>query len=333
MGLRNGREFTICLDAETGREVWGTATGTAFSNDQGNGPRGTPTIDGDRVYVLGGNGDLACLDAQSGQIRWAGNILKEFNASNIVWGISESPLVDGDRVVVTPGGRGAGMVALNKLTGKTIWSAAVPGNPQTGYSSAIVSQAGGTKQYVNFLHTAVVGIDAQSGRVLWGSETPANGTANCSSPIASGNYIFAASGYGTGGTLIEVSGSGGKVTSRDVYHTREMKNHHGGMVLHEGHIYGTDEAILRCLELSTGNLKWQSRSVGKGAVVYADGRIILRSEQGPVAMFVATTEGYQEQGRFNPPTSNRPSWSHPVVANGCLLLRDQDELYCYSLRD
>jgi outer membrane protein assembly factor BamB len=332
MGLRNGKEETICLDLENGKEIWGTPTGTAFSNDQGNGPRGTPTLDGDFAYVLGGNGDLACLDRNNGQIKWSGNILREFDARNIVWGISESVLIDGEKAVVTPGGNGAAMVALNKNTGKLLWKAAVPGNPQTGYSSPIIVTAGGVKQYVNFLHTAVVGIDANTGKTLWGSTSAANGTANCSSPVASGNFVFAASGYGTGGTLIELAPGGGGVQSRDVYHTNNMKSHHGGMVLLDGHIYGTDEGIMTCLDLRTGDMKWQDRSVGKGAIVYADGHLILRSEQGPVAMFAATSEGYQEQGRFNPPKSNRPSWAHPVVAEGCLFLRDQDKLYCYAVK-
>ncbi len=332
MGNRGNEEMTLCFDLETGREIWATATGNAYREGQGNGPRGTPTLDGDRVYVLGGNGDLACLERIQGKILWKGNILREYNAQNIVWGISESVLIDGDKAVFTPGGQGATMVAVNKLTGKEIWRSAVPGNPQTGYSSIVVSEVGGVRQYVNFVHTAVIGVDAKNGKPLWGNESAANGTANCSSPLTNGPYVFAASGYGTGGTLLELTAARGNVNARQIYHTNEMKNHHGGMVAIDGYLYGTDEQILRCIELKTGETKWQSRSVGKGSVVFADGHIILRSENGPVAMFAASPAGYEEQGRFEPARSERPAWSHPVVANGCLFLRDQDRLFCYQIK-
>ena len=332
MGNRGDREMTLCFDVETGRELWATQTGAAYREGQGNGPRGTPTIDGNRVYVLGANGDLACLDLDTGARQWGGNILQEFGGSNITWGISESVLIDGDRLICTPGGRAATMVALDKASGRTIWQARVPSNPQAAYSSIVPLELGGSRQYVNFVHNAVVGIDASSGQALWGNTSAANGTANCSSPLVLGNQVFAASGYGTGGTLIELSGNRSGVQANQVYHTKDMKNHHGGMVLRDGYLYGTDEAILKCLELKTGAVQWQSRSVGKGAVVYADGQIILRSEQGPVAMFTATPTGYQENGRFEPPRSDRPAWPHPVVAAGCLFLRDMDQLHCYRLR-
>lgn len=332
MGSRGDDELTICLDVNTGREIWSQRTGRTFREGQGNGPRGTPTIDGDRVYSLGGNGDLACLKRAQGDVVWQGNILSNYGGDNIVWGISESVLIDGNQAVFTPGGKTGTMVAVDKLTGKEIWRSMVPGSPQAAYSSIVPIDVGGVRQYVNFVHTAVVGIDARSGQTLWGNQSPANDTANCSSPIALGDYVFAASGYGTGGTLIQLAAIRGKVNAREVYHTNQMKNHHGGMVVVDGYLYGTDEKILTCIELRTGMIQWENRSVGKGAVVYADGHIILRGEEGPVAMFAASPNAYEEQGRFEPPRSNRPAWAHPVVANGCLFLREQDKLYCYQLK-
>jgi outer membrane protein assembly factor BamB len=148
----------------------------------------------------------------------------------------------------------------------------------------------------------------------------------------SGDIVFAASGYGTGGTAIKLTGSRNKIGADQLYHTKDMKSHHGGMVVLDGHVYGTDEAILTCIELKSGEKKWQNRSVGKGAVVYADGQIILRSEEGPVAMFKATPASYQETGRLEPSRSDKPAWPHPVVANGCLYLRDMDQLMCYKLK-
>ncbi len=332
MGNRGDDEMTFCLNAETGQELWATATGKAYRENMGNGPRATPTIDGDKVYVLGGNGDLACLELGSGKKLWGGNILKEFNANNITWGISESVLIDGPNLVCTPGGKGAAMVALDKNNGKMKWKASVQGDPQTGYSSILPIEFGGVRMYVNFVHTGVIAVDAKTGNFLWGNSSPANGTANCSSPVFSGDSVFAASGYGTGGTLIKMSGSGKKLKTDEVYSTKDMKNHHGGMVVMDGYLYGFDEAVLKCIELKSGDVKWQDRSVGKGAIVYADGMLVLRSEQGPVALCQATPTGYEEAGRFEPSRSDKPAWPHPVVAEGCLFLRDMDQLQCYKVK-
>ena len=199
MGSRGDDEYVICLDADSLEEKWSTRIGKTRPDGMGAGPRGTPTVDGDRVYALGANGDLACLALADGKPKWGGNILQVFGATNIVWGISESPLVDGDRLVVTPGGKEGTMVALDKRTGKPLWRAVVPGAPQTGYSSIVVVETGGVRQYVNFVHTGVVGVRAADGRVLWGNEASANGTANCSSPVIWKGNVFSASGYGTGG--------------------------------------------------------------------------------------------------------------------------------------
>ncbi len=332
MGNRGTEETTICLSAETGKELWATPTGKAYREGQGNGPRGTPTIDGDKVYVLGANGDLACLELVSGKKVWSGNILQEFNAGNITWGISESVLIDGPNLVCTPGGKGAAMVSLDKTNGKLQWKASVPGDPSTGYSSILPIEFGGTRIYVNFVHTGVIAVDAKTGNLLWGNKSPANGTANCSSPVFEKDSVFAASGYGTGGTLIKMSGTRGKITANEVYSTKDMQNHHGGMVVLEGNLYGFDEAVLKCLDLKTGDVKWRDRSVGKGSLVYADGLLILRSEQGPVALVKATPTAYEETGRFEPSRSNKPAWPHPVVANGCLFLRDMDQLLCYKVK-
>jgi len=333
MGSRGDDEFVICLDEKTLSEVWSAKIGRTRPDGMGGGPRGTPTIDGDRVYSLGANGDLACLKLADGAPLWSGNILQNFSAQNITWGISESPLIDGDKVIVTPGGQGAGLVALNKNSGKLIWKADIPGNPQTGYSSAIIVETGGMRQYVNFVHTGVVSVRADNGQFLWGNNASANGTANCSSPLEWDGNVFSASGYGTGGALVRLSGSRSGVTAALAYQTKNMKSHHGGMVIDGDYLYGTDEGVLKCLEIKSGNVMWQNRSVGKGAVVYADGQIILRSEEGPVALFEATPKSYVENGRFSPSNrGDRPAWPHPVVFDGKLYLRDQDSLAVYSVK-
>tara|TARA_R110002072_G_scaffold173600_2_gene328258 strand:- start:12457 stop:14103 length:1647 start_codon:yes stop_codon:yes gene_type:complete len=334
MGNVGPEEKVICLDLESGREIWTASNGEAYREGQGNGPRGTPSIVDGKVYSLGANGDLSCLDAQTGQPQWRKNILRDFGGSNITWGISESVLVDGDKVICTPGGQRATMVALNRNTGNVIWTAAVPTSPRASYSSPIAIEVGGVRQYVNYTHGGVVGVRASDGQVMWGHRESANNTANCSTPVFYNGNVFTASGYDTGGSLFQLQTRNGQTVSQVAYSTKEMKNHHGGMVVVDGYLYGSsDPGILKCIELRSNRVVWQNRSVGKGAVSYADGHLYVRSEQGPVALVEATPNGYEEKSRFDQPQrSGRPSWSHPVIANGKLFLRDMDNLLAYDIR-
>lgn len=334
MGNVGQEEKVMCLDLESGREIWSTVNGRAFQQNQGDGPRGTPAIVDGRVYSLGANGDLSCLDAQTGQQQWRKNILQEFGGENIHWGLSESVLVDGDKVICTPGGRRATMVALNRNTGSVIWTAAVPSSPKASYASPIAIDVGGVRQYVNYTHGGVIGVRASDGRVMWGHRQSSNGTANCSTPVFYDGSVFTASGYDTGGALFRLQSRSGQTVSQVAYTTKDMKNHHGGMVVLNGYLYGSsDPGILKCIELRSNRTVWQNRSVGKGAVSYADGHLYVRSEQGPVALVAATPDGYEEKGRFNQPQrSNKSSWSHPVIADGKLFLRDMDTLLAYDIR-
>tara|TARA_R110000850_G_scaffold32282_6_gene88582 strand:+ start:20501 stop:22207 length:1707 start_codon:yes stop_codon:yes gene_type:complete len=337
MGTKANEETVMAIDVNTGEIVWSQANGPVFNNNQGNGPRSTPTIEGDRLYALGANGNLVCLSTKDGNLEWSKNILQEFNARNIVWGISESPLIDGDQLICTPGGQGATMVALKKQDGSLIWKSDVPGNPQAGYASAITINTGGVRQYVNFTHAGVMGIESTTGRPLWGNDRAANKTANCSAPVfyAEKNSIFYASGYGTGGALLQLSAAQNGVNAQLAYFTPEMKNHHGGMVEVDGFLYGSsDPGVLTCINLANGQAAWQNRSVGKGALTCADGHLYLRSEKGPVALVEVNPKGYVEKGRFNQPDrSGNMAWPHPVVVDGKLFLRDQDILLCYDVRN
>lgn len=241
-------------------------------------------------------------------------------------------LIDGEKLICTPGGRGATVVALNKNTGKAIWKSAVPGNPRPGYASPIVAVIGGVRQYVVFTGRGIVGIRAADGRSMWSSNASANGIANCATPLLHKNFVFSASNYGKGGALLRLSSRGKTTTARQVYRTRNMKNHHGGMVIVDGHLYGSNGGILTCLDVVTGKVKWRQRT-GKGSVTYADGHIYFRSERGPMILLEADPGEYNEKGRFRQPNrSNKPSWSHPVVADGKLFLRDMDVLLCYDLK-
>lgn len=332
MGNLRDEETVFALNLESGQKLWSARNANAYRQGAGNGPRSTPTVDGERVYVLGGAGELGCFDVNSGNRLWGQNILQQYGGQNIQWGICESVLIDGEKLVCTPGGQRGTMVALNKTTGQTLWTSQVPGAPSTAYASPVICEVGGVKQYVNFTSRGVVGVRAEDGAALWGDDGSSNGTANCSSVLIADNLVFSSSNYGTGAALVRLQAGGGRVQAQQVYQTKDMKNHHGGMVLVDGFVYGSNDGILTCLELTSGRVAWRERT-GKGSVVYADGRIIFRSERGPVRLVGATPESYQEFGQFDQPQrSNRAAWPHPVVAQGKLFLRDQDKLLCYQLR-
>ena len=326
MGLRGDREFVIAFDVATGKEAWSTAHGGAFRNDRGDGPRGTPTVDGDRVYALGGDGDLSALDARTGKIIWSKNVLKQFGGSNITWGISESPLVLGNKVLVNAGGPGASIVALNKADGALIWKSQ---SDKAGYSSAIPLEINGTTQVVFFTGQRAVGLDAKDGRLLWEYGRPSNRVANIATPIARANRVFISSDYGTGGGVVEI---GGDNSAKEIWFTQDMRNHHSSSVLIGDYLYGFSSAILTAIRFDTGEIAWRDRSVGKGSLVFADGNLYAFSENGVVGLIEATPTGYKEKGRFRIAQGNLPTWTHPVVVGGRLYIRDQDTIYAYDVK-
>ena len=326
MGLRGEREYVVAFDVATGKEAWATPHGSAFRNDRGDGPRGTPTIDGDRLYALGGSGDLTALDARTGKIVWSKNVLREFGGSNITWGISESPLVLGDKVLVNAGGPGASIVALNKANGALIWKSQ---SDKAGYSSAIPVEVNGTTQVVFFTAERAVGLDAKDGHLLWEYGRPANNVANVATPIARANRVFISSDYGTGGGVVEIKADN---KAQEIWFTKDMRNHHSSSVLIGDYLYGFSSAILTAIRFDTGEIAWRDRSVGKGSLVYADGNLYCFSENGVVGLVEATPTGYKEKGRFRLAQGNLPTWTHPVVVGGRLYLRDQDTIYAYDVR-
>lgn len=326
MGLRGDREFVVAFDVATGKEAWATPHGGAFRNDRGDGPRGTPTIDGDRLYALGGNGDLSAMEVRTGRLVWSKNILKEFGGSNIRWGISESPLIVGNKVLVNAGGPGASVVALNKANGSVIWKSQSDG---AGYSSGIPLQVNGGTQVVFFTDSRAVGLDLNDGKLLWEYGRPSNNVANIATPVARGNRVFISSDYGTGGGVVEIKPDG---KAQEIWFTKEMRNHHSSAVLIGDHLYGFSSAILTAMKFDTGEVAWRDRSVGKGSLVYADGLLYCFSEGGVMGLVEATPTGYVEKGRFRIEKGDLPTWTHPVVAGGRLYLRDQDTIYAYDVR-
>ncbi|MCS7016503.1 MAG: PQQ-like beta-propeller repeat protein [Gemmatales bacterium] len=330
---REEREYVLCYDATTGQQLWRVVNGPAYHNSYGDGPRCTPTIDGDLVYALGAQGELACLRLSDGSTVWRKNILKEYDSYNIGWGISESPLVVGDWLIVTPGGNKATMVALDKRTGQTVWTSkdpAMQGREPPGYASPILFRVGNTEQLATFTGRGAYACRLRDGQFLWRYDKVANSTANIATPVFHENSIFYSSDYGTGCALLRLTPDG---RAEEVYFNKNFKNHHGGFVLVDGYIYGYDSSVLTCLRWNTGQVMWKDRSVGKGSLVYADGLLFVLSETGVVALVEATPKHYRELARFKlPQRSDRPSWPHPILANGHLFIRDQDTIFCFAVK-
>jgi outer membrane protein assembly factor BamB len=356
IGDAGAEQHVIALSVEDGALLWRTAIGPSWSDaDLYPGSRSTPSVAGDTVYALGTEGDLVALAADTGAVRWRRSLAEMGGAvamasAGVNWRFAESPLVDGDRVVVTPGAPDAALVALDRRSGEVLWRSAIPqlgdrGSDGAAYSSIVVSHGAGIKQYVQLLGRGVVGVRASDGRFLWGYNRVANDVANIPTPLVSGDRVFASTGYGTGAALLELRPAGDapdgtRVEASEVYFLEgeAFQNHHGGMVLHDGHVFagvGHNRGFPLALELATGEVAWgpvRNQGRGSAAIAYADRRLYLRYQDGLVVLVAATPEGYREHGSFRIPEVRDPSWSHPVITGGRLYLREQDRLYVHDLR-
>ena len=383
MSNRGGDEVVWALSETDGKALWTTRLGPVYPQRMSQGAEGpgcTPTVDNELLYVLSMGGDLACLQVRDGKIVWRRSLTRDFGGRVPMWSYRESPLVDGDKVVCTPGGQDAMLVALDKLTGKTIWKNKVPsatgggrsgsggrpdgfgGGPGPGgrpggfrggpggpggggaaYASAIAIDFEGQREYVQFTAKALVGVAASDGKFLWQYDRPANRMGiNCSAPIYHDGLVFAASAYNAGGGLVRLKkDASGGVKAEEVYSTAKMQNHHGGMILFDGCLYGANGGngggFLVCLDFQTGKVLWDERDGGrrapKGSIAMADGRLYYRTEKGAMLLFEPNPKQYVERGRFDQPDrSASPAWTHPIIANGKLYLRDQDVLLCYDIK-
>jgi outer membrane protein assembly factor BamB len=339
-GKYQGEEYALALDERTGKDVWKTPIGKMAENKGPHyeGTRSSVTVDGDRLYCLASAGELTCLGTD-GKVRWQKDLVKDFGGlvgnspTAFNWSYSESVLVDGGAVVCTPGGPTATLLALDKMTGDVIWKCPVPGGDPADYASIVAVEAGGTRQYVQFLRKGVVGVDAKTGKFLWRYDRTAAGGASILTPVVMGNRVFTSSGMGGGG-LVELAVEGNGVKATEVYFEKTLTPGIGGAVLTGGHLYGTGSQALMCIDFATGKVRWTERGVGPASLCYADGRLYVRGHGGEVALVEPSPEAYRERGRFKQPDRGpKPAWPHPVVANGGLYLRDWEALLCYDVRD
>ena len=347
LGYSSGSTYIIALDM-AGKHLWKTKIG---SGDVGGGsrpgPRATPTVDGDRVYAMDEVGNLACLKTADGKEVWHLNMRRDLGGEVMSgWGFAESVLVEGDNVLCTPGGRQGSVAALNKMTGKVVWRCKQLTEPTT-YASLVPADFGGTHQYVVLLVDHVAGVGAD-GTLLWQAQRH-GATAIIPTPVVHDDMVYVTSGYNIGCNCFRISGSGSAFKAEQLYASKDMAVQHGGVVQLNGYVYGFSDmqrGILVCMELKTGKVVWKDKSVlrdgangSKGSLTCADGKLYVRSEGSEsgatctVGLVEATPAGYHELGKFNQPDrSHKASWSHPVVADGKLFLRDQDVLLCYDIK-
>jgi outer membrane protein assembly factor BamB len=327
-------EFALALDEKTGDKLWEVPIGQVGKNrgPQYPGTRSTPTVDGDRIYCLASDGQLISLDAASGDAKWKKHLRDDLGGQEGNWAFSESVLIDGDALVCTPGGKTAALAALNKKTGETIWTCAIPDAGTAEYSSIMVVDKGPVKQYVTFLRKGLVGVSAKTGEFLWIYSKTIDPGANILTPIVAGDRVFSA-GSRSGGGLVQLKSEGDRVTPEEIYFEKKISPSIGGAILRDGNLYGTSPQAMFCVAFDTGAEKWADRAVGPASLCYADGRLYVRGHtSGDVALVEASGEGYKEHGRLKQLNrGSTPAWPHPVIANGALYLRDQETLLCYDI--
>jgi outer membrane protein assembly factor BamB len=338
-GLEN--EFVAALSTADGKRAWSTRLGNVGNPKQNPtfpAARSTPTVVGDVLYAQSSDGDLACLETATGKVRWKKSLRTDFAGKPGTWAYAESPLVDGDTLVCTPGGSEATVVALNRKTGDVLWKAALPEGDEAGYASAIVVETGGVRQYVQLLQKGLVGVEAKTGKLLWRFAKPVSKfNANIPSPVASGDIVYAGSA-GTGGGAVKLKAKDGSVTAEELYFGAKLPTAIGGAVKVGDALYGTTGEAMLCLEFKTGEVKWEERALGAASLCVADGRLYVHAENGDVGLVDPSSGGYREKGRFTPP--NQPkrinnmekAWAYPVVADGRLYLRDHGSVWCYAVK-
>lgn len=338
-GLSN--EFVAAINTKNGERIWSARIGDVGNpKQQPNFPaaRSTPTIDGNSLFALGSDGDLACLEKDTGKVKWRKSLRQDFGGKPGTWAYAESPLIDGDTLLCTPGGSQATLVALRKTTGDLLWKCALPEADEAAYASALAIEAAGMKQYVQLLQKGLVGVEAKSGKFLWRYDKAVSRfNANIPTPLASDGCIYVASA-GTGAGAVKLVAKDGGIAVEPLYFTAQLPTAIGGVVKVGGFLYGTTAQGMQCVDFATGNVKWENTALRASSMCYADGRLYLHSEDGDAGLVEPSPEGYRQKGRFTPPHSPPHSnamekaWAYPVVSHGKLYLRDHGALWCYDVQ-
>lgn len=344
MGDISIMQCVLAYDLSTRQRLWVAQVGPPHKD----GPRGTPTVDDGLVYAIGSDGDVVCVDADTGKAIWSRNFQKDLGGGkNPHWKFSESPLIDGDKLLCTPGGRDAVMVALDKKTGELIWKCSMPdigprGKDEAGYSSIVATQTDGVRHYVQLTNKGLIGVAADDGRFLWGYNKIANDVANVATPVLYGDYVFCSTSYFTGSVLLELTAVGGGVSAKEVYFLDDkvFQNHHGGFVRVGDYVYGGhgfNKSKPTCIEIKTGRVMWRADQPGKGSatVLYADGHLYFRYQDDVLALIEANPDSYNLKSTFKLPKRpgmTDPGWSHPVIVDGSLYVRHADVLLVYDVK-
>ena len=325
---RRRQEVVAAYDVNTGRELWTQSWSAEYLDETGDGPRTTPTWDDGWVYALGATGELRCLNAKTGTVRWGKNILSDNGAENLPWAMAASPLIVDDKVIVLPGGtKGKSVVAYNKVTGAPVWKVQ---NDRQAYVSPMLVTLAGRRQILVVSSSRVFGLVPEDGSLLWSESWNTDNGINVSQPlVVDKNRFFISSGYGKGAALFEVTGSGNTFQAHSIWTNINMKNKFNSSVLHEGHVYGLDEGILTCVDVNTGTRKWKGGRYGYGQVLLASGHLIILSDSGELALVKASPNEYTEVTRFT--ALNGKTWNYPAIANGKLFVRNDKEMAVYRV--
>lgn len=337
----------LAYDLSTHQQLWTAKIGPPHENQTG-GPRGTPTIDDELVFAIGTSGDVVCVEAETGKLVWKKHLQKDLGGGeNPTWKFSESPTIDGDRLLCTPGSLESAIAALNKKTGEFIWKCSMPnigdkGKNEAGYSSIIISEAAGIRQYIQLTNKGLIGAATEDGRFLWGYNKIANRAASISTPVVDGDYVFCSNAYGTGSALLKLTADGKNVNAEEIYFLESgtFQNHHGGFVKVGDYIYGghdQNKGEPTCIEFSTGKIMWQESQPGGGsaAVLYADGNLYFRYQNNVIALIEANPKEYNLKSTFKLPKRANASgegWPHPVISDGKLYIRYDDVLFVYDIK-
>jgi outer membrane protein assembly factor BamB len=328
MAARKGGEFVVCLSANDGSEIWSRRVGSVFSNRFGDGPRATPTVDGGWVYALGAGGALVALGAGDGEPKWAHDLAAEYGAAVPRWGVSTSPLVHGELLLVNVGGGEDGsVVAFDKHDGQEIWRAE---SDLAGYSTPLSVNVNGVRQVLFFTASRLIALAPDDGRLLWDLPWKTSYDVNAAMPVfVEPDRVFVSSGYDVGAALLKITAADGGAQATELWRTREMKNQFSSSVLHDGHLYGFDDETLTCLNADTGDRVWRKRGQGHGSLTYADGHLYVLGDQGTLALVEATSEEYRERGTLD--VFEGKTWTVPTLSGGRLYVRDESHLVAFDV--